>query len=88
MSRNLTNQYVLVQRVITIGCPPSIPLKPITPTVIVSATIVLVMLISLVLKLKNLEPVTIRDKIKILLYIFASLTVYFAVVPGAYYLTF
>ena len=54
----------------------------------VCSIVVLVMLISLVLKLKNLEPVTIRDKIKILLYIFASLTVYFAVVPGAYYLTF
>ena len=54
----------------------------------VCSIVVLVMLISLVLKLKNLEPVTIRDKIKVLLYIFASLTVYFAVVPGAYYLTF
>lgn len=49
--------------------------------------ILVVILISLVLKLKKEEVVLIRDMTKIFLYFSASMTVYGAIIPGGYYLT-
>ena len=53
----------------------------------ISSIVLVVLLISIVLKIKKEEVVFIRGPIKILLYIFASITVYTAIIPAGYYLT-